>query len=187
MNTPIALPVTSVSDEQSLLHSHSRYLLTTPNGLGYNPLNGELILTDQRLVFKPDPAVTQVQRIALSAAGASDVWFPIRRVVACSEQPMKVQWGKPNVLKLEFDNGGREYFVIHASDKMPAGTWAGALTNARAAAPELPYDREPALKSGFEQPAGRGAQRLLLYWALGVVALCMVCSIAALIVNAFGQ
>lgn len=187
MNPAITLPLTALDGEQALLQARSRYLLTTPTGWGYNPINGDLFLSEQRLVFKPDPAVTSVQRIALGAAGAAPVWFPLRRIVACSEQPMKVQWGKPNVLKLEFDNGGREYFVIHPTKTMPFGTWAAALLNAKAHAPELPYDRVPALKSGFEQPANSGAKRLMMYWGFAVVALCMVCSVLALIVNMVGK
>ena len=147
MNTPISL----LEGEQLLLSSPTRYLLTTPMGWGYNPINGTLMLTNQRIVFKPDGGMTPMQRVALGAAGAVVTWFPIKRITECSEQPMKVQWGKPNVLKLNFDNGGREYFVIHAQDKMPVGTWVAALNSAI------------------------------------VVALCLVCSVAALVSGAFGK
>ncbi len=111
------LPFELLDGERVLLKSSARYLLTTPSGAGYNPINGDLFLTSQRLIFKPDRGVNPTQRIVLSAAGAGTVAFPIRRVVACSEQPMRVQWGNPNVLKLQFDNGGREYFVVHAQKR----------------------------------------------------------------------
>jgi hypothetical protein len=122
----------------------------------------------------------------LSAAGTSVVSFPVGRITACSEQSLKVQWGTPNVLRLQLDNGGREYVVVHPSPARPVGTWAATLTQAQATAPELAYDRVPTLSPGFEQPSGRGAQRLLLYWALGVAALCVVCAVAALAVNGLG-
>jgi hypothetical protein len=54
MHGSIALPVPPLSGEQVLLDAPARYLLTTPNGVGYNPVNGQLTLTNQRLVFKPD-------------------------------------------------------------------------------------------------------------------------------------
>lgn len=181
------LPVTALDGEQLLLQSPTRYLLTTPSGWGYNPINGELTLTSHRLIVKPDVAVTRTQRIVLGAAGASVVWFPLRRVVACSEQPMKVQWGRPNVLKVEFDNGGREYFVVHAGKTMPPGTWAAALMKAQADAPDLAYDRLPATKPGFEQSASFGARRMMIYWLIGIVVLCLVCSVVAVLVNSFGQ
>ena len=60
MNTPISL----LEGEQLLLSSPTRYLLTTPTGWGYNPINGTLILTNQRIVFKPDGAVMPMQRAA---------------------------------------------------------------------------------------------------------------------------
>ena len=100
---------------------------------------------------------------------------------------MKVQWGKPYVLKLSFDNGGREYFVIHAQDKSPVGTWVAALNSAKASAADLAYEAMPALKPGFELPANSGAKRMLLYWALGVAALCLLCSVVALAAGAFGK
>jgi hypothetical protein len=181
-----SLPVSAVNGEHVLLHAPARYLLTTPSGAGYNPINGQLTLTNQRLVFKPN-RVDGMHRIVLSAGGASVVTFPIRRVVDCSEQPLKVQWGRPNVLRLEFDTGGREYFVIHPSPSGPVGTWAAAVKQAQATASELDYDRVPALKPGFEQPASRGVQQLVLYWALSVVAICMVCALAALVAGMLGR
>jgi hypothetical protein len=181
----MTLPTPPLSGEQPLLHGPARYLLTTPSGVGYNPINGELTLTNQRLIFKPDGA-DGMQRVVLGAAGAATVAFPIRRVAACSEQPMQVQWGKPNVLKLQFDNGGREYFVVHPGPERPAGAWVAALTQAQPTAPDLACERVPALNPGFEQPAGRGARRLLLYWAIAVLAMCSLCAVAALVVNSLG-
>ena len=173
--------------ERVLLSAPTRYLLTTPTGWGYNPISGTLTLTSQRIVFKPDRGVTGMQRVALGAAGAVLIWFPIKRVIACSEQPMKVQWGKPNVLKLSFDNDGREYFVIHGQDKRPVGTWMTALTNAKNTAPDLAYTAIPALKPGFELPANSGAKRMLIYWLIGLAAACVLCSIVALASSAFGK
>ncbi len=177
------LPMPALDGEKIVLQGFSRYLLTTPSGAGYNPINGTLTLTSQRLIFEPDGAVTSTQRVVQKAAGARLVSFPVRRITECNEQPMRVQWGNPNVLKLQFDNGGREYFVIHARKGEPSGTWAAALANARANSAELAYDVLPTLKPGFEQPAGRASQRMLLYWVLGVIAVCLFCSMVALLVN----
>jgi hypothetical protein len=174
-NSPLPLR----DDERVLLKSPARYLLTTPNGAGYNPINGDLLLTSQRLIFKPDAGATATQQVMLSAAGARTVEFPLRRVTACGEQPMRVQWGNPNVLKLQFDNDGREYFVVHAQKTAPSGTWAAAINAAKPNAPELAYTSAPALSPGFEKPAGRGAQRMLVLWLAGIVAVCLVCAVAA--------
>jgi hypothetical protein len=185
MDDPIALPVPPLSDERVLLQDPARYLLTTPSGVGYNPINGQLTLTSERLVFKPDRA-DGMQGMVLSAAGASVVTFPIRRIAECSEQRLKVQWGRPQVLKLHFDSGGREYFVIYPNSTRPAGTWVAALKQAQASASELVYDRMPALSPGFEQPPSRGVQRLLVYWTIAVVSMCMTCAVATLVVNGLG-
>jgi hypothetical protein len=182
MDAPIALPVPPLGDEHVLLQGPARYLLTTPSGVGYNPINGQLTLTSERLVFTPD-RVDGMPGLVLSAAGASVVTFPIRRVAECSEQRQKVQWSRPVVLRLEFDTGGREYFVIHPSATRPAGTWAAALKQAQGSASELAYERAPALSPGFEQPASRGVQRLLVCWAIAVVSIGMTCALAALVVN----
>ena len=168
-------PLPLFNGERALLKSPARYLLTTPNGAGYNPINGDLFLTNQRLIFKPDAGATATQRIVLSAAGARTVEFPIRRVVTCGEQPMRVQWGNPNVLKLQFDNGGREYFVVHARKDAPKGTWADAIGAAKPGAPELVYSAIPAVNPGFEKPSKSGTNRLLLFGLIGLVALCLIC------------
>ena len=183
MTSFAALPMPLLDGEQVHMQSRGRYLLTTPAGWGYNPINGNLWQTNQRLVFKPDRAITPMQGVILGAAGASLVSFPIRRVTECSEQPMKVQWGKPNVLKLQFDNGGREYFELVGSKTTLIGAWAETIMKAKAEAADLPYDAVPALKSGFELPAGSGARRMMLYWVLGCVALCIVCSVLALVLT----
>ena len=172
-------PVPLHDGERMLLRSPARYLLTTPNGAGYNPVNGDLFLSSQRLIFKPDAGVTPTQRIVLAAAGAALIDFPIRRVVACGEQPMRVQWGNPNVLKLQFDNGGREYFVVHARKDAPNGAWAAAIDAAKPDAPEHAYSVLPAMNPGFEKPSNKGPNRLLLFGLIAVVALCLVCVIAA--------
>lgn len=130
MFPPIALPTTALDGEQVLLQSRCRYMRTTPSNWGYNSITGDLTLTNQRLVFKPNVGVHGRQQGQLGVAGAPVVWFPIRRVIECSEQPMKMQSGRPNVLKLQFDNGGREYFALHATSSISPGMWATALTNA---------------------------------------------------------
>ena len=173
------LPIPLLDGERILLKSPARYLLTTPSGAGYNPINGDLFLTDQRLIFKPDAGATATQRIVLSAAGASTVVFPIRHIAACSEQPMRVQWGNPNVLKLQFDNGGREYFVVHAQKSAPNGTWSVAINAAKPDAHALAYTAVPALSPGFEKPSNGGTKRVLLFWLIGIVALCLVCAVVA--------
>jgi hypothetical protein len=98
-----------------------------------------------------------------------------------------VQWGRPNVLRIDFDNGGREYFVVHPTAESPVGSWSAALLNARDAAPDLDYGVLPALKPGFEQPAWFGARRMLMYWTLGMVALCLLCSVLSVVVSALGR
>lgn len=178
------LPMPALDGEKIVLQGFARYLLTTPSGAGYNPINGTLTLTTQRLIFEPDGAVTSTQRVILTAAGARLVSFPVRGVTECGEQPMRVQWGNPNVLKLQFDTGGREYFVIHAQKNSPSGTWSAAIGAAKLQAPELAYTAIPALNPGFEKPAKSGAQRMMLFWLAGAAVLCLLCVVISQFVPA---
>ncbi len=181
MNTSNPPPFSLSDGENVLAQSPARHLRSTPTGWGYNPINGTLFLTSRRLVFVPDAPLSSTQRVVLAASGgANTTWFPLGRVTEAIERPMKVQWGKPNVLKLVFDNGGREYFAVISG--MP-GALSAALLQAKASAPVLNFAEMPSLKPGFEQPASRGAQKTLLIWVLGMLAVCVVCSVVGVLMN----
>lgn len=181
MNTAKSPPFSLSDGESVLAQSPARHLRSTPTGWGYNPINGTLFLTSQRLAFVPDVPITPTQHVVLKASGGADIaWFPLSRVTVAVEQPMKVQWGKPNVLKLVFDNTGREYFAVFPGTP---GALTDQLLRAKATAPVLDFVEVPSLKPGFEQPASRGAQKMLLIWVLGMLAACVVCSAVGVLMN----
>lgn len=150
----VALPYSLNSGEQILKESSGTHLRTTPTGLGYNLAVGYCWLTNQRIILRPQHAMN---------AGPvkirfNPVAYPISRITNAEYIPMKVQWSNRNVLRLEFDNGGKEYFDIHAD----GNEWLQTLLQAKAVAPQLPYETVPAVKSGVEGAAGRSYKFLLM-------------------------
>jgi hypothetical protein len=76
------------------------------------------------------------------------------------------------VLKLIFDNGGREYFAVEDPPR-----WGLAILSARSKAPEMAYSDVPRITSGVE--ASQSRTILIVLGALfGAVTLC--CGIAVL-------
>ncbi len=159
---PIAeLPRPANPGEQILQGGESaRYLRTNLSGWGYNPYDGYLWITSQRLIF-----AGRFMRSRLAVA------FPLRRISAASILRMRVQFAQADVLKIEFENGGKEYFVPQVA---AVSEWLATLDSARVGAPDLPYEVEPVLRSGVEGSIGRS---WLILGAV-VVGLCL-CALAA--------
>ena len=115
----------------------------TPLGLGYNVIYGTLWLTDQRLVFR-------------SALLASTLSYPLSRVADAARKEVSLSQKQSQyssqkydaALDVEFEDGGKEYFLT------PAGhlsAWADAILTARSAAPDLPFTQVPPTRSAVEQ------------------------------------
>jgi hypothetical protein len=98
------------------------------------------------------------------------VAYPIYRITNADVFPMKVQWSNRNVLRLYFDNGGKEYFDFHDDTNQ----WLQVLLQAKPNAPLLNYETVPAVKSGVEGAVGRSYKMLLML--IGGIAACGVLS-----------
>ena len=162
----VALPSPLNSGEQILREGSGTHLRTTPTGLGYNPVIGYCWLTNQRIIMKPQ----QAMRAGPVKFRFGPVSFPISRITNAEIIPMKVQWSNRSVLRLEFDNGGKEYFDFHDD----ASQWHQLLLQAKPSAPTQNYETVPAVKSGVEGAVGRSYKMLLML--IGGIAACGVLS-----------
>ena len=149
------------------------------NMLGYNVIYGALWLTDQRLLFR-------------SAMLASTLSYPLSRVANAARKEVSISQKQSQysfrsfdaALYVEFDNGGKEYFL---TDDLSA--WAAAILSAKAAAPELLFSQLPPTRSAVEQ-GSRG-----LWIIIGIMAgiillfLCtaFVCVGLPVLLSVFGQ
>lgn len=147
--------------------------------LGYNVIYGTLWLTDQRLVFR-------------SALLASTLSYPLSRVADAARKEVSLSQRQSGyssqkydaALYVEFDSGGKEYFL---ADDLSA--WAAEILSAKAAAPDLPFTQVPPTRSAVEQ-GSRG-----LWVIVGIMAgivllfLCMVFACVGLpfLLALFGQ
>jgi len=149
------------------------------NALGYNVIYGTLWLTDQRLLFR-------------SALLGSTLSYPLSRVASAARREVSISQRQSRyssqsydaALYVEFDNGGKEYFL--ADD---LSDWAAALASAKSAAPNLPFTQMPPSRSAVEQ----GSRGL---WVIGgimagivLLFLCtaVVCFGLPLLLALFGQ
>jgi hypothetical protein len=147
---------------------HASHVKNNPLGLGYNVVFGALWLTDQRLVFR-------------SAVLGSTLSYPLSRVASAARKEVRI-WQKQSqyssgsfdaALSIEFDNGGREYFITPAGD---LSAWAAAILSAKSAAPDLPFTQVPPARSAVEQ-GSRG-----LWVIIGIMAgivLLFLCTVFA--------
>lgn len=152
--------------EETILNSDEKSVYVKNGPLGYNVVFGMLWLTNQRLVFQD------------SLFGNSFA-YPISRIVKALRVDKEIYYKTSQysshtydaALYLEFDNGGKEYFI-----PQDIASFAQAIQDAKVSAPSLPYTRMPPLKSAVEQ-GNRG-----LWVILGIVGgivllfLCTACS-----------
>jgi len=173
---PLALNV----DETVLkTDEHAAHVKNNPLGLGYNVIYGTLWLTDQRLVFR-------------SALLASTLSYPLSRVASATRKEVSFSQRQSGysaqtyeaALYVEFDNGGKEYFITNE-----LSAWAAEILNARSTTPDLPFTQVPPTRSAVEQ-GSRG-----LWVIVGIMAgivllyLCTVFACVALpfLLALFGQ
>ncbi len=120
---------------------HAAHVQNSPLGLGYNVIYGTLWLTDQRLVFR-------------SALLASTLSYPLSRVADAARKEVSLsqkqtQYSSQSydaALSVEFDNGGKEYFLTE-----DLSAWAVAISSAKSAAPDLPFTQVAPTRSAVEQ------------------------------------
>lgn len=157
-------------DETAQKVGQGWYLRSTPTAMGFNPIQATVTITSRHLLIEPDRHGGTLLKNTLSSMGMLEpVAFPLRRISAVSIYQRKV-WGKRDVLRLEFDNGGREYVWLQ-----PAIEWRTALLRAHTTAPDLPFSTQPAVVHGVEASSARSVARVLLVVAGALVALTLLC------------
>lgn len=151
------------------------YFRSTPTNLGFNPLQATVTITSRHLLIEPDRHGGTLLKNTLGSMGMLEpAAFPLRRISAVSIYRRKV-WGKRDVLRLEFDNGGREYLWLQ-----PAPEWQAAILRAQPAAPGLPYATQPSVVNGVEASTATSVARVMLVVAGVLVALTLLCAVLGL-------
>jgi hypothetical protein len=162
-NLPVSyLPGESVlRAAENVIHVKNNVL-----GLGYNIIYGTFWLTTQRIVFQSFPF-------------GSLIIYPLQHLTSATRAEVSIahQTGRYSsasfdaALYLEFDNGGKEYFI-------PADLagWAAAIMDAKVNAPALPFTQTPPSRSAVQE-GNRGLWVML--GIFGAIVLCFVCSVAA--------
>lgn len=164
--------------DPALRTAEAYYFRSTRSGLGFNPIHVRLTLATSHLRLEPTRQFSFAQRgVAIAGGGLAPVEFPLSRLQRVEIHEKRV-WGKDTVLRLEFDNGGREYVMVE-----PAWEWQAAILAARLAAPGRPYSTLPALVNGVEASPVRSLGRIMLLSAFAFAALICLCVAAALLVQ----
>ena len=159
------------------LHANETILKTDENaarvknnalGIGYNVIYGTLWLTRDRMIFQ-------------SSVLGSLVSYPLSRMTKASRAEVSISQRQTQysfksydaALHIEFDNGGKEYFIPQNIDD-----WPRAISDAKVAAPDMPFAQAPPSRSAVEQ-GGRGIG-VIAAIMLGIVLL-FLCTAAACI------
>lgn len=169
-------PVELHDDERTLREGRARHPRSTVARIGFNPVNGYLWLTNQRVIFQmwrhANPRITRV--------GPNVVVYPLGRVIDTSVVTVRVDIAGYTLVRLDFDDGGREYFEFTDDPAAPLA-WQRAIDLARAGAPALAYETAPAQHASIEGAGGR-TWRFLGLLVLGIIGACLVtCLVLALI------
>jgi len=157
---------------------HAAHVKNNALGLGYNVIYGTLWLTDQRILFR-------------SAVLGNMLSYPLSRVANAARRQVSIsqrqsQQSYDAALYVEFDNGGREYFLLPTGE---LSDWAAEISRLKSTAPNLPFTQLPPARSAVEQ-GNRG-----LWVIVGIMAgivllfLCtaMACIGLPMLLSLFGQ
>lgn len=144
--------------EQIRRQGPAQHLMSNATGMGYNPVNGTLSITSQRILFRG-----YRPRSRYIAGGSFAAEYPISHVTNAEMVCMRVGWSNSHVLKLTFDHSGHEYFAVGDDD-----AWHMEVLAARPSAPNLPYTTLPSVRSGVEA-TGAERLRMVLYIFGGVM------------------
>ena len=163
-------------DEQVLRHHWARHLRSTPARIGFNPLNGDFWLTDQRILFQPDRSFSLTGNV---------VAYPLGHITATNIVGVRVDIARYTPVRLDFDDGGTEYFEFKGSKDAPQ-EWRQIIDAARASAPARPYETRTTQKASVEGAGGR-TWRFLGLVVGGIIALMLVvCLLLALVGSLMG-
>lgn len=175
-NFPLRLDV----DEMILkTDENAAFVRNNALGLGYNVIFGTLWLTTHRIVFQ-------------SSVLGRVVTYPLSRIAKATRSEVTIsqkqtQYAFRNydaALRVEFDNGGREYFI-----PQNIADWATAIADAKTAAPEMQFTQAPPSHSAVEQ-GGRGVG-VIAAIMLGIVLLFLctaaICVGLPVLLSLFGQ
>ena len=160
---------------------HAAHVKNNALGLGYNVIYGTLWLTDQRILFR-------------SAVLGSTLSYPLSRVANAARRQVSISQRQSQyaaqsydaALYIEFDNGGREYFLLPADE---LSDWAAEISRLKSTAPNLPFTQLPPARSAVEQ-GSRGLWVIVGIMA-GIVLLFLCTALACiglpLLLSLFGQ
>ena len=163
-------PFDMYPDEQVLRRHRAVHLRSTPARIGFNPLNGDFWLTDRRILFVPD---------RYAGLTGNPVAYPIGRVTATSIVAVRVDIARYRPVRLDFDDGGIEYFEFKGSPDAPE-EWRQAIDAARAGAPLVSYETTTTQKASVEGAGGRTWRFLGLLVGGIILAVVVVCLLLAL-------
>jgi hypothetical protein len=104
------LPFALYPDERALRQTRAVHLRSTPARIGFNPLNGDLWLTTQRILFQPDQG---------ASITGNAVAYPLGHITATSVVAVRVDIARYTPLRLDFDDGGQEYFEFKGRATRP--------------------------------------------------------------------
>ena len=129
-------------DEIVLKEGRATHLRSNATNMGYNLAMGWGRVTNYR--FLMDPQLEMNAGPVKISFGP--VAYPLHHITTASVAPRKVQWSSRDVLRLDFDNGGKEFFFFDDA----AQPWSSLISEAKTTAPALPYSTTPSVKSGVE-------------------------------------
>jgi hypothetical protein len=155
--------------EETILNSDEKSVYVKNSLLGYNVIFGTLWLTNQRLVFQDsifgNSFAYPVKTIAKALRADVKIYYKVSRYQSHTYDA---------ALYLEFDNGGREYFI-----PQDIAGFAQAILDVKDSAPSLPYTRTPPLRSAVEQ-GNRGMW--VIFGIMGGIVLLFLCTACACLV-----
>jgi hypothetical protein len=139
----LSLPFAMVAGEEFVQKARVINLRSAVDDTAYDHIDGTLFMTTARLWFEPDEVAGDALRDALEKKGALKAKsIPIRYVAQATVRKV----AKKPVLRLQFDNSGREYFRIAKPLK-----WRDEILAAVPNAPDdLPFSYEPSYRHGVE-------------------------------------
>jgi hypothetical protein len=154
---------------ETILNSDEKSVYVKNSLLGYNVIFGTLWITSQRLVFQ-------------DTIFGNSFAYPVKSIAKAQQSDVKIYYKVSRyqshtydvALYLEFDNGGKEYFI-----PQDIAGFAQAILDTKVSAPSLPYTRTPPLRSAVEQ-GNRGVW--VIFGIMGGIVVLFLCSTCACLV-----
>ncbi len=144
---------------ETVLNSDEKAAYVKNGLIGYNAIYGTLWLTSQRIVFQPS-LFGNALSYPLSHIGKA-----VRANVSLARKTSQYSFQSYDAaLYVEFDNGGKEYFIPKDID-----AWVAALLEAKTFAPNLPFTQTPPSRSAVEE--GNRGLWIILGIMFGIVLL----------------